>query len=706
MRVPTLMTMKTGRDPGRAPKTYLAAAAVLVALLSSSAARAADKDEAALSAVVEKVYAGETTAANGNKIRGLIDKCKSCTGRALGRAHGALGLVATREGKHEEAKSQWSAALTYDPFVSIRAPAFADARKAWAAAAPEQEDVRRAGWILKNAYAAFKQAYAAAQGEKWAECVEKGGASIAIEDNAFSRMQVAECKEKTGKLVDALKDDAKALERARQMGDAELAKTIQDRVTLLLPRLGHLKFERPVEVVDLKVTFDDRPIPEARLVDVFTVDPGEHRIHAEGMLRGARVFSDDTIKVAEGEIATAQIKLKPVALTKGQLECMVSAKTQQDIIMCLPQEQKALVAHASLEMSAYTDTLDVHVLSPAVRASVASPTQGWNVGGSYLIDVVTAASPDVVASASRRFSDLRHDVALTGGYKPGNYGAQVSGHYSTEHDYISRTIGLAGIGDFRDKSITPSLGYSFTWNTIGRAGTDYDVFSHDFYVHGITLASTFLLGPTSLFVVGGEVQLEDGDQSKPYRYIPLFEPGTTVPVGASPAEVNANRLPTKPLEQLPLDRQRFSVTGRYIQRIGARSTLRLEERLYRDTWNIMATSTDVRWLVDIQRFRVGPHLHVHAQTPAKFYRRIYGGILDADGYASIPAFRTTDRELSPMFGVTLGGTGRIGLTSAESKLQLGVFASADALYNHYLDSLYVTDRLAGYGTLGIEGDFE
>jgi hypothetical protein len=573
------------------------------------------------------------------------------------------------------------------------------------AAAPEQDDVRRAGWILKNAYAGFKQTYEAALDEKWADCITKGEASIAVEDNAFTRLQVAQCKEKTGKLVDALKDDAKALERARAVGDAELTKQIQDRVTVLVPRLGHLKFEPPTEVTELKISMDERVIPDARLLEVFTVDPGDHKIHAEGILRGARVFSDDTIKVGEGEIATAKIKLRPTAVTQGQLECMAAAKTQEDIAICLPQQQKALVAHASLELSGYTDTLDVHILSPAVRGNVASPTQGWNVGASYLVDVVTAASPDVVATASRRFDDLRHDVSATGGYKPGNYGAQVSGHYSTEKDYISRTIGVTGIGDFREKSITPSLGYAFTSNTIGRAGTDYDVFSNDFYVHDVTAASTFLLDSTSILVVGADVVLEHGNQSKPYRYIPLFEPGVTVPAGASPAEVNAKRLPTKPLEQLPLDRQRFSIAGRYVRRFGDRSTLRIDERLYRDTWAIMASSTDFRWLVDLERFRVGPHVHVHAQTSAEFYRRIYGVSVGAD-VANIPAFRTTDRELSPMLGITLGGTGRIGLTSPESKLQLGVFASADALYNHYLDSLYVTDRLAGYGTVGIEGDFE
>jgi hypothetical protein len=681
-------------------------AIVIGALLVPAFASAAEKDETALMTYVDKVYAGDATPASAAKIRTLIDKCKSCTGRALGRAYGALGLVGARRNQADEAKRQWSLALTYDPFLVIQATAFPDVRKEWVATAPEQDDVRRAGWILKNAYAGFKQTYEAALNEKWADCITKGEASIAVEDNAFTRLQVAECKEKTGKLVDALKDEAKALERARAIGDAELGKQIQDRVTLLVPRLGHLKLEQPAEVTELKVSFDERAIPEARLLEVFTVDPGEHKVHAEGVLRGARVFSDETIKVGEGEIATAKITMKPAAVTQGQLECMVSAKTQEDIAMCLPQQQKALVAHASLELSGYTDTLDVHILSPAVRGNVASPTQGWNVGASYLVDVVTAASPDVVASASRRFDDLRHDVSATGGYKPGNYGAQVSGHYSTEKDYISRTIGLTGIGDFRERSITPSLGYAFTWNTIGRAGTDYDVFSNDFYVHDVTAASTFLIDPTSLLVLGADLVLEDGNQSKPYRYIPLFGPGVTLPAGASPAEVNAKRLPTKPLEQLPLDRQRFSIAGRYIRRFGDRSTLRIDERLYRDTWEITASSTDFRWLIDLQRFRVGPHVHVHAQSAAKFYRRIYGAVLVPDGLATIPRFRTTDRELSPMLGITLGGTGRLGLTSPEAKLKLGVFASVDALYNHYLDSLYVTDRLAGYGTMGIEGDFE
>jgi hypothetical protein len=35
-----------------------------------------------------------------------------------------------------------------------------------------------------------------------------------------------------------------------------------------------------------------------------------------------------------------------------------------------------------------------------------------------------------------------------------------------------------------------------------------------------------------------------------------------------------------------------------------------------------------------------------------------------------------------------------------------LYASADALYSVYFDSLFVKDRLAAYGTIGIEAELE
>ena len=257
------------------------------------------------------------------------------------------------------------------------------------------------------------------------------------------------------------------------------------------------------------------------------------------------------------------------------------------------------------------------------------------------------------------------------------------------------------------RSLTPQLGASHTWDTQGRAGTPYDVFSRSFKSEELSAGATVIMSPTSLIVLGTSVAFEHGDQSKTYRYIPLFAPGVSVPAGASAAEVNNARLDAKPLEQLPLARQRLSLGGRFIQRVRSTSTLRLEERVYTDTWGIKASSTDARYMMDLSpRLRVWPHARAHVQSGASFYKRVYGARLEFDGSAKLPQFRTTDRELSPMIGVTLGGGLRFALTDPAQKLQLALVATADGLFNYYFSSLYLRSRLGGYGTIGFEADFE
>lgn len=711
--------------PLRSRSLHAVARIVLLAALATGAqsrdARAGEKEDNAVVSTVEKVLSSDVPAANfgeaKRKLRALLDKCKKgCSAPAVARVYVALGLVAAQINQADEAKTAWFDAFSLDSAASLpqaggASPAlrqrFEEVRKQWLAANPQPDDAQKGGWVNKNAYELAKAAIVAEQAQNWAECIDKSKAALTLEENARARMHLALCEEKAGKIVDALRDNAKALEGARAKGDAVTAKVIQERVAALLPRLSHVKFERPAEVSELQVQFDGRPIPEARLGESFTIDPGTHDVHAEGLLRGALVSSDEKLEVKEGETALVKIKLKPIALTKGQLECMVSAKTQEEILACLPQDRKPLLVHVGLEMSGYTDSVNVHVLTPAVRGAVSSPTGGWNVGANYLVDVVTAASPDIVSTASRRFHDVRHVGGLTGGYKPGRFGGQAYASYSQERDYISRTVGATVTGDFVDKQVTPALGYAFTWDTIGRTGTDYDVFGRPFDTHEITAGSTFVLSPISVLVAGGGVSLESGDQSKPYRYVPLFEPGVSVPIGASIDEVNRARLPAKPLEQLPLDRQRFNISARYVSRIKSNATLRLEERLYRDTWAITASTTDVRYLLDLNpRLRVWPHAHAHVQSGTAFYRRVYGATLNSDGSATIPQFRTNDRELSPMIGITGGGGVRYALTDPGGKFQLAVVSSADVLFNYYFNALYIQTRFAGYGTIGIEADFE
>ena len=79
----------------------------------------------------------------------------------------------------------------------------------------------------------------------------------------------------------------------------------------------------------------------------------------------------------------------------------------------------------------------------------------------------------------------------------------------------------------------PRSAYLPSQETVGRTGVDYDIFSHSFLTEEFSAGLTSIMSPTSLIVLGATVMLEHGDQSKPYRYVPLFPQGVNPPAGAT-----------------------------------------------------------------------------------------------------------------------------------------------------------------------------
>mgnify|MGYP000146666006 CR=1 FL=1 len=262
----------------------------------------------------------------------------------------------------------------------------------------------------------------------------------------------------------------------------------------------------------------------------------------------------------------------------------------------------------------------------------------------------------------------------------------------------------------RDKLLTPRLAYSYSHDTIGRSTTPFSVFSHTLETHNVEAGLTMVLSPRTLLLVSATAQFERGDQSKPYRYIPLFDPSLVgrIPVGATIDLVNRTRLPLRPIEQLPTERDRYAVGVRLAHRISSLgATLRLDERLYFDTWATKATTTDGRLVVDAgRRIRVWPHARFNAQTGTSFYQLAYAAVLNQDGSISVPLYRTTDRELSPLITLTGGAGIRVGLTHPDAKAQVGLTLQGDVMYTRFLNALYETSRTAVYGTFGMDAEFD
>jgi tetratricopeptide (TPR) repeat protein len=727
------------------PWAWIVIAATLALLLTVRPAHAAGDDAAVQSAVTSVLQEEYATAAFGpakKKLEAALDRCKrgKCTGATKAQIYVALGMVASQIGLAEEAKAQFVNALKEDKNAQLPASGttpnirnqWAEAQKTLPAAPapeppaaepsePEQggsKPTKIPGWNSPEAFQAAAAALAAGKAGKFDECIAKDKESLALEEQPRTRLHLGLCEERVGKLIDSLRDTQKALEMGIKTKDQPLMKLARERVQTLLKKIPHVTFVPPPGVADLTVTFDGKPVPQERLGRQFAIDPGKHKVRAEGTANGVPLQFEEEYDVKEGDLLTVNITLKsqaPEYLTQGQMKCMLAAKSQEEVLKCLPEGKQNIVVRGGTDVSVYTDTLNVNVVSPAINVGVSSPTAGWNVAASYLLDVVTAASPDIVSMASRNMRDRRHAGTLSGGYKTGIFNFQGGAFLSVENDYISGGGNLSATADLREKTITPRIGVQYSHDVIGRTGAPYDVFSRQLDTWEFGLGVAMVLGPKTILTVSGTLQTERGDQSKPYRYIPIFSTtiARQVPVGATYDLVNKFRLPLKPMEQLPTERDRYAIGFRFAQRMGS-STLRLEERLYYDTWGIFSSTTDGRYLVDAgKRLRLWPHVRFNAQSAASFYQLAYSAILNDGsvpgrpaGSVTLPLYRSTDRELSPLITLTGGGGARFALTSPESKTQMGVTLQGDVMYTKFFSSLYVTSRIAVYGTLSFDVEFE
>jgi hypothetical protein len=389
------------------------------------------------------------------------------------------------------------------------------------------------------------------------------------------------------------------------------------------------------------------------------------------------------------------MQLTPLVLAALAVGAMAGAPS-------VARAESPLTARASTEIAGYSDSDHVAVFTPSVAGHVENPTAGWSVDGSYLVDVISAASVDIVSTASTRWTEVRQAGALSGTYKPHDLGATVKGSISDEPDTLAFAAGGYVTADFDERNLTALVGYAYGRDTIGRTGTPFSVFSHDVDRHTITAGLTSVVDRATVVALAAEVEVDRGDASKPYRYVPVFGPAIapTISRGASIDVVTRLRLSDRPREQLPLSRARFSATARLIRRL-APATVHVEARVYDDTWRLVAFSGDLRCPVDLApRWSLGPHARGYVQSGASFWKLAYVAIGD-----SVPALRTGDRELGPLMNLTGGGSLE-WLAGPASRPDAWTFGlHADVTYTGFFADLYVTERIAAVASFTAEAQW-
>ncbi len=717
---------------------------MLAMALASVPGWAAENDEAARS-LVDRAFKADPKSTAGNKKAGaMLNIARSvcgtddCSKEVQAELKIAQGTIYAYSGSNELAKKEFKDALALDPKATLR-KGFDDAKvktifdeaKAGDAPPPDpatpqpaaspkpaakpRKDVRKkvdecetgsgktpSGWGNYKAFCYFSEAVSAEAAQEWVNCADFASRSFEADDNATTRYLGAQCSERAGRWVEALAGYQGVVTRGLQEGKKKTANEANARSKFLRERIPKLVLQLPPNATDVEVFIDGEPANPDQVAGEMWLNPGKRLIEVKGKLPNDKLDWRQTITIGEGQKRTLEV-------AKGSLDpvvqrCIEKATSPDEIQRCLSSKGGSDVTlTVNTEVSGYLDSDNVEVFSPSISLQAENAVDGWGVGAAFLVDVVTAASADIVATASPRWVEVRYVPALNAHVKFDDVDIGVNGVVSVEPDYLAIGAGASIAVDLMQKNVTPSLRYDFGYDIQGRAGTPFDVFSTKIHRHGITGAVTFVVNKSTIFIPSATAVLEFGDTSKPYRYLPTFNPGTTLLKGETANSVNVLRTPVRLSDQLPDSRQRYAVAGMLATR-WTDVTLRLSERLYADSWGLFATTTDFVLPIDIVKsFRLWPHLRFHAQTGVQFWQLGYVVERGEGDGLIVPLLRTGDRELGPLLQGMAGLGSAINLTG-DDKIVMGL--KADVIYTRFLEHLFQVGRFGGFGAVDFEFVFD
>ena len=324
----------------------------------------------------------------------------------------------------------------------------------------------------------------------------------------------------------------------------------------------------------------------------------------------------------------------------------------------------------------YTDSDHTTVVSPLV-AIKRDVWKGGTITSSYVADVVSSASIDVVSNATTRMHDFRSEI--TGGLTQKLADTTVSGTYiySIEHDYSSNNISLSVAQDLLQRNTTLALGYNLSLNNVYRTGDAS--FHRTLDVHSVDAAWTQVISPRTVAQLSYTLGINSGYQASPYRF---------VRVQTDDLSSVAFKVP----ESDPNLRVRHAVVAAINRHVGADSSIQADYRLYFDSWGISAHTLQVRQFINFGDFTLRLRERFYYQTAASFYQENY--TVD-----SLSNYVTVDRELSTFWSV-IGGA-KLSWRVPWSGLALAFEIKLDAFYFHYIDFALLPSRTGANIEAGI-----
>jgi hypothetical protein len=286
-----------------------------------------------------------------------------------------------------------------------------------------------------------------------------------------------------------------------------------------------------------------------------------------------------------------------------------------------------------------------------------------SVSANYYVDVVSSASIDVLASASR-YSEERKQQSVGVDYMFDRTSFSLGYTTSDENDYQAKTYSLGVTQSFFGDLTTLNFGFGFGQDVVGRniKGVPDPSFQLDKDRRSYRLNLSQILTKNLIAELSAEstteacIDMEEGETclNNPYRSYSYLLNGMRA------------LLP----EKYPLTHNTDAVSLRAIYHLPYSAAIRADYRRFTDSWGITASNVELRYIHDFKKdLLLELKYRVYSQTEADFYSDLFP-------YKDAQNFMARDKELSPFSSNTIG----VGLTYKFPWVIPGIEKSTANLY--------------------------
>lgn len=313
----------------------------------------------------------------------------------------------------------------------------------------------------------------------------------------------------------------------------------------------------------------------------------------------------------------------------------------------------ALIALISLPLYAAVlpdervDALEHNYNGGGIEVSGPSVLVRKNIGNSvsvsanYYVDMVSSASIDVLASASK-YSEERKQKSIGFDYLHERTTYSISYITSDENDYHAKTYNLGASQTFFGDLTTLGFGFTYGQDVVGRNikgvpdpdfHLDKDRFKYNLSLSQIVTKN--MIANLSL-ESGSEacVHMQEGQSclNNPYRGYSYLSNGVRA------------LLP----EKYPLTHNSDAAGLQVVYHLPYSAAIRFDGRIFKDSWGVKAHNEEIRYTQDFKKdLLLELKYRVYSQTAADFYSDLFP-------YKDAQNYMARDKELSPFSSTSFG----------------------------------------------------